>query len=258
MWHCIQGLSPPTFTRLTSYLRDVVKPANPTTLTKMLLEGNARNWAYTTRLILIDHYEAHIAQEVRALQNGGNDVMAALGVATKWYHKRCSLYPKKHAEGPVRSIETLLRTLGDSADSEETMTPYRKGPPRKKRERGHEHKRETNPVVAYTENHPELLQIELCPNTQKAASSPLIHEPQVEASVKTPALVEVHVENTTSPLSEGTEQDPQLILVDETNETLITKSPGTPIRGTELDRVDYILSPVHPNQSPTRPLNRTA
>ncbi|KAL6459457.1 hypothetical protein MHYP_G00329290 [Metynnis hypsauchen] len=192
---------------------------------------------------------------------------------------------KKHAEGPVRSVETLLRTLGDRVDSEGvnqgdngvlqegllfteedfpplpqreeassgrsspwgptpfpiTPPPKPPRPPKKKRERGHEHKREINPVVAFTENHPELLQIELCPNTQEAASLPLIHEPWVETFSRTPALVEVHVENTTSPLSEGTDQDPQLLLVEELNET-----PVTPIRGAELGQEEEILSPVDP------------
>lgn len=274
---------PPTFTRLTNYLTEVVKPANPTTLTKTLLEGNARNWAYTTRLILRDHYEAHIAQEVKALQNmDSGDVTAALGIATKWYHKR---YPKKHTEGPVRSVEVLLKTLGDNAVSGEVNEennntieeealfteedfpplPQREGsssgqsspwgpspfpitlPPRspRRKKEGTRAQREANPVVAHVESHPELFQIELCPNTQTTTSSPLIHEPQVEALVKTPALVEVHAVNTTSPLSEGTDQDPQIILVDELDDT-IPESPKTPTGAMELDQLDTILSPLDP------------
>ncbi|KAL6477213.1 hypothetical protein MHYP_G00130480 [Metynnis hypsauchen] len=267
---------------ITTYLSGVVKPANPTNLTKTLLDGNARNWAYTTRLILIEHYETHIAQEVKSLRDGDlGDGMAALGVATKWYRLK---YPKKHAEGPVKRVETLLRTLGDRVVgggedqgdggavqegllfTEEDFPPLPRreeassghsspwGPtpfpmtppplpprePKENRIRRSEHKRDTNPVVISTENHPELLQIGMYPNTQEA-SSPPTRELRVEASISSPALVEVHAENATTPQSEVTDQDPHLVLVEESPVT-----PVTPVRGIESGRGDEILSPVDP------------
>ncbi|KAI4885160.1 hypothetical protein NFI96_007463 [Prochilodus magdalenae] len=101
---------PPTFSRLTHYLSEVVKPANMTPLTKTLLEGNAKNWAYTTRLILLDHYKAHIEKETEALRaTGAEGWEAALKVAIRWYQRG---YPKKHSAGPIKTLETFLKTLG--------------------------------------------------------------------------------------------------------------------------------------------------
>ena len=52
-----------TFKRLTDYLNYVIKPASMTENTRQLLEGNARNWAYTTKLIQEDHYMEGIYYE---------------------------------------------------------------------------------------------------------------------------------------------------------------------------------------------------
>ncbi|XP_037391535.1 uncharacterized protein LOC119262653 [Pygocentrus nattereri] len=97
---------PPTFSRLTAYLSKVVKPANITPQTRILLEGNARNWAYTTRLILTEHYQTHISQETAELiKVGVQDMREALEVATRWYQKR---YPKKYMGDAVNSVEKLF------------------------------------------------------------------------------------------------------------------------------------------------------
>ncbi|GAA6067503.1 uncharacterized protein LOC119262653 [Tachysurus ichikawai] len=58
---------PITLSRLINYLTGVIKPAKITPLTKTLIEGNAKNWAYTTQLILQDHYTQCIAKEVEEL-----------------------------------------------------------------------------------------------------------------------------------------------------------------------------------------------
>ncbi|MGL5847997.1 MAG: hypothetical protein ACRCYG_15605, partial [Aeromonas veronii] len=103
-------VEPPTFLRLTHFLGDVVKPANVTPETKALLEGNAKNWAYTTRLILQDHYIQLIENESETLQEALiRDWDTALRVAAKWYRKR---YPKKHMQEPIKKVEALLLSLG--------------------------------------------------------------------------------------------------------------------------------------------------
>lgn len=269
---------PPTFSRITSYLAEVVKPAKITPLTKSLLEGNAKNWAYTTRLILIDHYKAHIEQETGRLQDvRAEDWTAALTVAAKWYRKR---YPKKHSEGPIKNVEALLMALGGGAGGgggavpvataagqdvlfageDFPPLPRREGassagsspwgpspfpialPPRSPRKRIRTPK--INPVVAHLENHAELLQIQSCPDTQETGTPRLIHEPRTETSPMSPALVEVHVPNTTSPLSEEPEQGPQLELSGETEEAQVPETPGTPAR--DLCQPDEVLSPLDP------------
>ncbi|KAF5887654.1 ras and Rab interactor 3-like [Clarias magur] len=97
---------PPTFTRLTQFLGNVVKPANLTPETKTLLEGNAKNWAYTTRLILQDHYINFIEKESETLQEALiGDWDTALKVAVKWYRRR---YPKRHMQEPIKKVEALL------------------------------------------------------------------------------------------------------------------------------------------------------
>ncbi|KAF7693721.1 hypothetical protein HF521_007474 [Silurus meridionalis] len=50
-------------------LSEVIKPALPNPTTQALIEGNAKNWAYTTMLILKNHYEDTLVEEVTKLQH---------------------------------------------------------------------------------------------------------------------------------------------------------------------------------------------
>src|SRR4029434_8042253 len=58
---------PPTITRLVNYLSNIIKPAVPNPLTGQLLNGNARNWAHTTMLILQQHYSDTLNSELDKL-----------------------------------------------------------------------------------------------------------------------------------------------------------------------------------------------
>lgn len=49
-------VEPPTITRIVDYLTDVIKPAAPSQSTLQFIQGNAKNWAHTTLLILQQHY----------------------------------------------------------------------------------------------------------------------------------------------------------------------------------------------------------
>lgn len=57
---------PPMIHKMTINLASFIRPSSPTDTTQTLLEGNAKNWQYTTLQILQDHYEkmleAHIKQ----------------------------------------------------------------------------------------------------------------------------------------------------------------------------------------------------
>lgn len=253
------SVEPPTFSRLTRYLAGVIKPANMTPQTKSLLEGNAKNWAYTARLILQDHYKLHVDQVSEGLENMMiEDWNSALTIAIKWYHKR---YAKKCTEVPIKKVKALLEALGDSGvertaemeigtptlTREEfpplsrdavniipatpqrgSFTPPTLPPsqpqraPRQSRQRQVFPKKTCgrgNPAIVCTDDHPELLKIQTCPDTQGKTTLPLIQERQLIAQCKSPTLVEVHVQNDASVSKEGLDEGP-LITLDEQLEVI--------------------------------------
>ncbi|KAF7693727.1 hypothetical protein HF521_007480 [Silurus meridionalis] len=60
---------PPALTKMEKNLSEVIKPALPNPTTQALIEGNAKNWAYTTMLILKNHYEDTLVEEMAKLQH---------------------------------------------------------------------------------------------------------------------------------------------------------------------------------------------
>lgn len=60
----IDGNQPITFKRLTDLLINTVKPAFPNDHVRQMLQGNAKNWAFTTQLILEQHYETLIENTI--------------------------------------------------------------------------------------------------------------------------------------------------------------------------------------------------
>ncbi|KAK2832069.1 hypothetical protein Q7C36_015531, partial [Tachysurus vachellii] len=94
-----------------------------------------------------------------------------------------------------------------------------------------------NPAIVCTDNHPELLKIQTCPDTQGKTTLPLIQEQRVVARCKSPALVEVHVHNDALVPDEGMEQGP-LITLEERSGVIQPSSPGDSpchVPGTELE-----------------------
>ncbi|KAI7791019.1 hypothetical protein IRJ41_007256, partial [Triplophysa rosa] len=65
----VKNNQPITFKRMTNNLIDTVKPVASMDKTQQLLEGNAKNWAYTTQLILEQHYESLIEESIQELKN---------------------------------------------------------------------------------------------------------------------------------------------------------------------------------------------
>ncbi|TRY57974.1 hypothetical protein DNTS_029023, partial [Danionella cerebrum] len=108
-----QDTEPIAFTRLTDYLTEVIKPAKMTTQTKTLIEGNARNWAYTTQWILRDHYAECIEREEECLADLMiEDWRSALEIATKWYQNK---FKKKHLTQPIEEVKAILTSLADES-----------------------------------------------------------------------------------------------------------------------------------------------
>lgn len=105
---------PSTFSRLTQYLAEVIKPAKMTPLTKSLLEGNAKNWAYTTKMILQDHYTQCINLQGETLQDlMVDDWESAFTIAIKWYQNR---FKKRHMTEPIEKVREILTSLTDEPD----------------------------------------------------------------------------------------------------------------------------------------------
>ncbi|CAL8319538.1 unnamed protein product [Arctogadus glacialis] len=82
----------PVIARLAASLMASIRPAVPNAATLALLEGNARNWAHTTSIILRDHYRATVVQKVSALSSLAdpawrhNFEVAASWVARQYRH----------------------------------------------------------------------------------------------------------------------------------------------------------------------------
>lgn len=60
---------PKAFQNLEKLLMDTIKPASPNDRVQELLMGNAKNWMYTTRLILEEHYEFKIQETLGELMS---------------------------------------------------------------------------------------------------------------------------------------------------------------------------------------------
>lgn len=80
----IQGL-PPSLKKMEQHLSELIRPALPNIGTQALIEGNAKNWAYTTLLILKDHYEDTLKLELDSLQNfASQEWEECFTTATQW------------------------------------------------------------------------------------------------------------------------------------------------------------------------------
>ncbi|KAL1246830.1 hypothetical protein QQF64_034787 [Cirrhinus molitorella] len=85
----IKDNTPGSFKNLTRLLIDTIKPAMPTREVKDLLMGNAKNWAYSTQLILEEHYEKLIDSTLIDLKEGTDhkDWHNAFQIAQNWARK---------------------------------------------------------------------------------------------------------------------------------------------------------------------------
>ena len=98
---------PITFQRLTRLLTNTVRPAFPGEQVRTMLEGNAKNWSFTTQLILEQHYETLIdeaLQNVRT-QNNHHDWPKAFEIAAGWayrnFHSRITPESIEQAEALI-------------------------------------------------------------------------------------------------------------------------------------------------------------
>lgn len=100
---------PPAIARLAQNLASTIKPASPNNTTQMLIEGNAKNWAYTTLLILQDHYNAALEKEMDKLKIlSPHDWHAPFEVAKSWAKRNLGHRLK---EETLTQVEALLVVL---------------------------------------------------------------------------------------------------------------------------------------------------
>lgn len=97
---------PPTIVRLTDNLSTIIKPAAPNPKTQLLIEGNAKNWAHTTLLILQDHYTDTMEAEVEKLEGlSAHDWHAPFEVAKSWARRNLG---RRLKEDTFDQVEALL------------------------------------------------------------------------------------------------------------------------------------------------------
>lgn len=97
---------PPAFRRIANYLASIIKPVALNEETQLKIEGNARNWAYTTQLILVDHYDESIHYCLKELEPLlKENWRQAFNDATRWAQKQFKR--RLHSEA-IKEAETLL------------------------------------------------------------------------------------------------------------------------------------------------------
>ena len=85
----VTGPNPPPFIRkTTTNLSSFIKPAFPSDLTRTQLQGNARNWEYSTMLILRQHYEDSLSEDIIELAGlSAGDWQGPFRIAEGWARK---------------------------------------------------------------------------------------------------------------------------------------------------------------------------
>lgn len=115
---------PPTIANIVAYLSNILKPARMTKTTQLLLEGNARNWAHTSRLILEEHYLKDIEEGTQTLQSlVEEDWRSPFKIAVKWARGH---FRSRLDEESVEKTEALLISI--IAGQEETARDADPGP----------------------------------------------------------------------------------------------------------------------------------
>ena len=116
---------PQSIRRLTANLVSTIKPANPISVTMLLLEENAKNWQDTTMRILRDHYNEVLGAELRTLGKwAGKGLKSPFETACNWARKNLK---KRLSEETLEQARALIVAgvgqLGSERDTEESFSP---------------------------------------------------------------------------------------------------------------------------------------
>ncbi|KAI4830372.1 hypothetical protein KUCAC02_002004, partial [Chaenocephalus aceratus] len=116
---------PPNIARMTEHLSTVIKPASPRPNTQTLIEGNAKNWSFTTMLILRDHYTDEMEAQITKLNTlSTHHWQNPLDVASSW--ARRNLGRRLQDETLVQTAALLTseivdRTVATPAQPEQSV-----------------------------------------------------------------------------------------------------------------------------------------
>ncbi|XP_063337883.1 uncharacterized protein LOC134632932 isoform X2 [Pelmatolapia mariae] len=117
-----QDIYPPSLNKIVHNLMTVIQPAIPQRETQNLVEGNAKNWAHTTIVILRDHYNQCIEEELKTLfEFPKQDWRGPLEVATSWAKRNLGrrLQPEswEQAQTLIVSKLTVLQAAAGSTNA---------------------------------------------------------------------------------------------------------------------------------------------
>lgn len=112
---------PPTISRIKTHLSNIIKPAVPNLDTQALIEGNAKNWAHTTMIILRDHYKDNLDLEMTKLKSlSTHDWRDSFEVALRWARRSIG---RRLQNTTIHQVERLLgNNLDISNNPNETHT----------------------------------------------------------------------------------------------------------------------------------------
>ena len=123
---------PPNIARMTEHLSTVIKPASPRPDTQALIEGNAKNWSFTTMLILRDHYTDEMEAQVIKLNTLSTyHWQNPLDLASSWAKRNLG---RRLQDETLEQTAALLtsqivdRTGATPAQPEQSVRPTAVGP----------------------------------------------------------------------------------------------------------------------------------
>ncbi|CAM4733380.1 unnamed protein product [Leuciscus chuanchicus] len=123
----VQNNQPITFQRLTDLLIETVRQAFANERVAQLLQGNAKNWSYTTQLILEQHYESVIDATIQNIRTQTNQVdwPEAFEVASHWadrnYRGRVSAEATEQAEALITAEMSVCESTTAQKAPTDTM-----------------------------------------------------------------------------------------------------------------------------------------
>ncbi|KAE8277736.1 hypothetical protein D5F01_LYC18033 [Larimichthys crocea] len=120
---------PPTIQKLTEHLITTIKPASPNEETKLLIEGNAKNWEHTTMLILRDHYTDSLEKELLTLKGlSKGEWRGPFQIATVWAKRNLGRRLRSETLEQVEAF--MVAELEPTMEREKERGPDSPPPPR--------------------------------------------------------------------------------------------------------------------------------
>lgn len=100
---------PPSLQHLGELISTMIQPASPSDRTTLLLEGNAKNWLYTTTLILEEHYTCSINQLSNTIKDEiEGDWEKYFETATRWAFRTLG---KRLENDSLKKTREILKAL---------------------------------------------------------------------------------------------------------------------------------------------------